>query len=135
EKGNDHHEGLGCAVRLRRHSDGVEPAALRRRPRPAVPGVPSPRRQLLHRDRLLAEAARRGPCVAEVRGAAADAARHDLPCAQRSAADRHDADGAVTERDEHEILTLEEVAGYLRLTPQTIYKWAQEKRIPAVKLG
>jgi excisionase family DNA binding protein len=41
----------------------------------------------------------------------------------------------VTERDEHEILTLEEVAGYLRLTPQTIYKWAQEKRIPAVKLG
>ena len=34
-----------------------------------------------------------------------------------------------------EILTLEEVAAYLRLTPQTIYKWAQEKRIPAVKLG
>jgi excisionase family DNA binding protein len=27
------------------------------------------------------------------------------------------------------------VADYLRLTPQTIYKWAQEKRIPAVKLG
>lgn len=37
--------------------------------------------------------------------------------------------------DEHEILTLEEVAHYLRLKPQTIYKWAQEKRIPAVKLG
>ncbi len=36
---------------------------------------------------------------------------------------------------EHEILTLEEVARYLRLKPQTIYKWAQEKRIPAVKLG
>jgi excisionase family DNA binding protein len=35
----------------------------------------------------------------------------------------------------HEILTLEEVARYLRLRPQTIYKWAQEKRIPAVKLG
>jgi excisionase family DNA binding protein len=35
----------------------------------------------------------------------------------------------------HEILTLEEVAHYLRLKPQTIYKWAQEKRIPAVKLG
>jgi len=34
-----------------------------------------------------------------------------------------------------EILTLEEVAAYLRLTPQTIYKWAQDKRIPAVKLG
>jgi excisionase family DNA binding protein len=36
---------------------------------------------------------------------------------------------------DHEILTLEEVAAYLRLKPQTIYKWAQEKRIPAVKLG
>ncbi len=36
---------------------------------------------------------------------------------------------------DHEILTLEEVARYLRLKPQTIYKWAQEKRIPAVKLG
>jgi excisionase family DNA binding protein len=36
---------------------------------------------------------------------------------------------------DHEILTLEEVASYLRLKPQTIYKWAQEKRIPAVKLG
>jgi len=35
----------------------------------------------------------------------------------------------------NEILTIEEVATYLRLTPQTIYKWAQEKRIPAVKLG
>lgn len=35
----------------------------------------------------------------------------------------------------HEILTIEEVAHYLRLKPQTIYKWAQEKRIPAVKLG
>ena len=36
---------------------------------------------------------------------------------------------------DHEIMTLEEVAIYLRLKPQTIYKWAQEKRIPAVKLG
>ena len=36
---------------------------------------------------------------------------------------------------DHEILTLEEVARYLRLKPQTIYKWAQERRIPAVKLG
>ena len=35
----------------------------------------------------------------------------------------------------NEILTIDEVATYLRLTPQTIYKWAQEKRIPAVKLG
>ena len=36
---------------------------------------------------------------------------------------------------DHEIMTLEEVAHYLRLKPQTIYKWAQERRIPAVKLG
>jgi excisionase family DNA binding protein len=41
---------------------------------------------------------------------------------------------SIPSRD-HEILTLEEVATYLRLKPQTIYKWAQEKRIPAVKLG
>jgi excisionase family DNA binding protein len=36
---------------------------------------------------------------------------------------------------DNEILTIEEVARYLRLTPQTIYKWAQEKRIPGAKLG
>jgi excisionase family DNA binding protein len=36
---------------------------------------------------------------------------------------------------DHEILTLEEVAQYLRLKPQTIYRWAQERRIPAAKLG
>lgn len=36
---------------------------------------------------------------------------------------------------DNEILTIEDVAAYLRLTPQTIYRWAQEKRIPAVKLG
>ena len=36
---------------------------------------------------------------------------------------------------DQEILTLEEVARYLRLKPQTIYKWAQERRIPAAKLG
>ena len=34
-----------------------------------------------------------------------------------------------------EIMTLEEVAEYLRLKPQTIYIWAQEKKIPAAKLG
>jgi excisionase family DNA binding protein len=33
------------------------------------------------------------------------------------------------------IMTLEEVANYLRLKPQTIYTWAQEKKIPAAKLG
>jgi len=32
-------------------------------------------------------------------------------------------------------MTVEEVAEYLRLKPQTIYTWAQEKRIPAAKLG
>lgn len=34
-----------------------------------------------------------------------------------------------------EILTLEEVAAYLRLKPQTIYTWAQERKIPGAKLG
>lgn len=34
-----------------------------------------------------------------------------------------------------DLMTVEEVAQYLRLKPQTIYKWAQEKKIPAVKLG
>jgi len=36
---------------------------------------------------------------------------------------------------ENDIMTLEEVAEYLRLKPQTIYTWAQEKKIPAAKLG
>jgi excisionase family DNA binding protein len=36
---------------------------------------------------------------------------------------------------ETDIMTLEEVAAYLKMTPQTIYTWAQEKRIPAAKLG
>ncbi len=34
-----------------------------------------------------------------------------------------------------DIMTLEEVAAYLKVKPQTIYTWAQEKRIPAAKLG
>lgn len=34
-----------------------------------------------------------------------------------------------------DILTLEEVARYLKLKPQTIYTWAQNNKIPAVKLG
>jgi excisionase family DNA binding protein len=37
--------------------------------------------------------------------------------------------------DKDKIMTLEEVAEYLRLKPQTIYGWAQEKKIPAAKLG
>ncbi len=32
-------------------------------------------------------------------------------------------------------MTLEEVAAYLKVTPQTIYAWAQQKKIPAAKLG
>jgi excisionase family DNA binding protein len=36
---------------------------------------------------------------------------------------------------ENEIMNIEEVAAYLRLKPQTIYTWAQEKKIPAAKLG
>ena len=32
-------------------------------------------------------------------------------------------------------MTLEEVAKYLKLQPQTVYKWAQEGQIPAAKLG
>jgi nitrogen PTS system EIIA component len=34
-----------------------------------------------------------------------------------------------------DIMTIEEVAEYLKLKPQTIYTWAQEKKIPAAKLG
>ncbi len=34
-----------------------------------------------------------------------------------------------------EIMTIEEVARYLKLKSQTIYTWAQSGKIPAVKLG
>jgi excisionase family DNA binding protein len=34
-----------------------------------------------------------------------------------------------------DLMTLEQVAKYLKLKPQTIYKWAQEGKIPAAKLG
>lgn len=37
--------------------------------------------------------------------------------------------------NDNKIMTLEEVAEYLRLKPQTIYTWAQLKKIPAAKLG
>ena len=33
------------------------------------------------------------------------------------------------------IMTVEEVAKYLKLKPQTVYKWAQEGLLPAAKLG
>jgi excisionase family DNA binding protein len=36
---------------------------------------------------------------------------------------------------ESEIMTLEEVAKYLKMKPQTIYTWAQDKKIPAAKIG
>ena len=32
-------------------------------------------------------------------------------------------------------MTIEEVAKYLKMKPQTIYTWAQKGNIPAVKLG
>jgi PTS system nitrogen regulatory IIA component len=34
-----------------------------------------------------------------------------------------------------EIMTLEEIAKYLKVKPQTIYTWAQTGKIPAAKLG
>ena len=34
-----------------------------------------------------------------------------------------------------EIMTIEDVAKYLKLKPQTIYTWAQNGKIPAAKLG
>ena len=34
-----------------------------------------------------------------------------------------------------DIMTLEEVAKYLKLQPQTVYKWAQDGQIPGAKLG
>lgn len=34
-----------------------------------------------------------------------------------------------------DIMTLEEVAKYLKLKPQTIYMWAQKGKIPAAKIG
>lgn len=33
------------------------------------------------------------------------------------------------------LMTLKEVAEYLHLTERTLYKWAQEGKIPASKLG
>jgi excisionase family DNA binding protein len=34
-----------------------------------------------------------------------------------------------------DIMTVEDVARYLKLKPQTVYKWAQDGQIPATKLG
>jgi excisionase family DNA binding protein len=34
-----------------------------------------------------------------------------------------------------EIMTVEELAKYLRVQPQTIYTWVQGEKIPGVKIG
>lgn len=34
-----------------------------------------------------------------------------------------------------EMLTIEDVAGYLKLKPQTIYRWAQSGKLPGAKIG
>lgn len=34
-----------------------------------------------------------------------------------------------------EILTLKEISKYLRISPDTVYKMAQESRIPSFKVG
>ena len=34
-----------------------------------------------------------------------------------------------------EMLTIEELAAYLKLKPQTIYKWAQTGNVPGGKFG
>jgi len=34
-----------------------------------------------------------------------------------------------------DIMTLEEVARYLKVKPQTVYKWAQDGQIPGTKLS
>ena len=36
--------------------------------------------------------------------------------------------------DDSDIMTIEDVAKYLKLKPQTIYKWAQEGSIPAIRI-
>ena len=33
------------------------------------------------------------------------------------------------------LMTVEEVAEYLRVKPSTVYKWAKEGKIPAAKVG
>ena len=38
-------------------------------------------------------------------------------------------------KDYDDIMTVEDVAKYLKLKPQTVYKWAQTGQIPAAKFG
>lgn len=35
----------------------------------------------------------------------------------------------------NELLTVEEVANYLRVGPNTVYRWCRDNRLPAIKLG
>ncbi len=35
----------------------------------------------------------------------------------------------------NDIMTIDDVARYFKLKPQTIYKWGQEDKIQAVKIG
>jgi excisionase family DNA binding protein len=34
-----------------------------------------------------------------------------------------------------ELLTVEEVASYLRVSRSTVWRWCQEKKVPAFKIG
>lgn len=36
---------------------------------------------------------------------------------------------------QHDLLTIEEAAGYLKVTPYTIRRYLREKKLPGVKLG
>jgi excisionase family DNA binding protein len=37
--------------------------------------------------------------------------------------------------NDNEIMTVEDVAKFLKVKPQTVYKWAQDGQIPGTKLG
>ena len=41
----------------------------------------------------------------------------------------------MSNRPDDTILTIDQVAAYLQVSAQTIYKWAQEGEIPAAKIG
>ncbi len=38
-------------------------------------------------------------------------------------------------RDMEELLTVEEAAAYLRVSKATLWRWCQQKRLPAFKIG
>ena len=41
----------------------------------------------------------------------------------------------MTDHAEDTIMTIDQVAKYLQISAQTVYKWAQEGEIPAAKIG